>query len=94
MTTEGPRQFHLEREELNVLLEAVQEEPGPAQALLDRLLDRDLRFAFDELEDLADVLTLHIRTLRNKLPANSQGAAKPQPKHYSPLLSSQAILGS
>ena len=71
-------QFHLEREELNVLLEAVQEEPGPAQALLDRLLDRDLRFAFDELEDLADVLTLHIRTLRNKLPANSQGAAKPQ----------------
>lgn len=60
-------QFHLQPEELNVLLEAVQQEPGPAHALVDRLLDRDLRFAFDELEDLADVLTLHIGRLRAQL---------------------------
>ena len=69
-------QFHLQPEELNVLLEAVQEEPGPAHALLDRLIERDMRFAFDELGDLADVLDVHIRKLREKLAATPAGAAR------------------
>jgi hypothetical protein len=74
-------QFHLEREELNVLLEAVQEETGPAQALLDRLIERDMRFAVDELEDLADVLIRHIERLRDKLAAAGTSAAKAELEH-------------
>jgi len=70
-------EFRLNAEELNILLEAVQEEPGPAKDLLDRLIDRDLHFAFDELEDLADALEFHSCRLRDKL-ATERGVAKAQ----------------
>ncbi len=73
-------EFRLNGEELNILLEAVQEEPGPAKELLDRLIDRDLHFAFDELEDLAEALEFHSRRLRGKL-AESTGANKAQFEH-------------
>jgi len=74
-------QFHLQTEELNILLEAVQEEAGPAKALLDRLIERDMRFAFDELEDLSEVLEFHSRRLREKLAAGAAGIPKSQLQH-------------
>ncbi len=73
-------EFRLNAEELNILLEAVQEEPGPAKELLDRLIDRDLHFAFDELENLADALEFHSLRLRAKLAASGV-ASKTQLEH-------------
>jgi hypothetical protein len=74
-------EFRLNAEELNILLEVVQEEPVPAKNLLDRLIDRDLRFAFGELEDLSDALEFHLLRLQTKLSKESAEPAITEVKH-------------
>ncbi len=66
-------QLQLTAEEIQLLVEVLQEEGLGAQrkaarnTLLNRLLDRDLRFAYDELEDLSDFLADSSRRLHDQL---------------------------
>jgi hypothetical protein len=61
-------QFHLETDELrllaNVLLE---QDPGPYQELLNKVLARDLRLDAGELEQAADLLTGKKRGLKDEI---------------------------
>jgi hypothetical protein len=61
-------QFRLEKDELdflaNVLLE---QDPGPYESLLDKILARDLRLDAGELEQAAELLTSKKSSLKNQI---------------------------
>ncbi|MFB3813714.1 MAG: hypothetical protein ACE14L_06340 [Terriglobales bacterium] len=51
-------QLHFTVGELKLLVEVLQsEDSATAEHLLDMVLARDMRFAFDELEDLAEIVS-------------------------------------
>ncbi len=59
-------QLHFLPEELNLLADILLNQGEPA-ALLDRVMARDLRFDFDELEQLQEILISNQRSLRDQL---------------------------
>jgi hypothetical protein len=70
-------QLQFTRDELKLLADILNNsENRAAETLLDRVLTRDLRFGFDELEDLADIL----RTYQDTLPAQIGGTKEPERK--------------
>ena len=70
-------QFHLEPDELkllaNVLLE---QEVGKYNELLNKVLDRDLRFDAGELEQTADLLAGKKRSLKDEIARQADPALK------------------
>lgn len=66
-------QLQFSRDEINLLLAVLQESSLPPErsksreVLLNRLIDRDLKFSFDELENLSDFLADLTRRLHDQL---------------------------
>lgn len=68
-------QLQFTREELKLLAEILEETAATStaalkaksSALLTRVIEHDLRLAFDELEDLEDILLAHKKVLSQKL---------------------------
>ena len=75
-------QFQLSREEQNLLVEVLQESSLSATRksardnLLNRLLEHDLAFRFDELEDLSDFLADVSRHLHDEYTRTEETATK------------------
>ncbi len=58
-------QLHFTTDELKLLVEVLQgEDNRRAEDLLDRILVRELAFSFDELEDLADIVSTYLEGVR------------------------------
>lgn len=61
-------QLHFSVEQLQLLAEILSEQrTKPAEDLLDRVLARDLRFDFDELEQLSVLLNARRKEVMNRL---------------------------
>jgi len=61
-------QFHLETDELNLLANVLSEQdPGPYNELLNKILARDLRLDGSELEQAADLLAGKKRSLKDEI---------------------------
>lgn len=71
-------QLLMTADELRLLVELLQEVKlvPPRKALLDRILNRDLHFAFDELADLSDFLADNSRRLHDQLMRNEDPAIR------------------
>ncbi len=57
--------LHFSTDELKVLVDVLQGEDNRfAESLLDRILVRELAFSFDELEDLAEMVSTYMQGVR------------------------------
>ena len=83
-------QLQFTHEELKLVAQVLEEQSGAgegrlrmaASALLGRIIEHDLRLAFDELEDLQDILNAYARSLPQRIaqasPPIKQALAKNQ----------------
>lgn len=70
-------QLHFTRDELQLVAEILEQQSSSANealkrasySLLDRIIAHDLRFAFDELEDLQDILAGYRTSLHDQIAA-------------------------
>ena len=70
-------QFHLETDELKLLADVLLEQPVRQYGeLLNKLLDRDLRFDAGELEQTADILAGKKRSLKDEIARQPNAALK------------------
>jgi len=70
-------QFHLEPEERKLLADLLLEQKvGKYNQILNKVLDRDLRFDVDELEQTADLLAAKKRSLSDELARQPDAALK------------------
>ncbi len=70
-------QFHLEKDELKLLADLLLEQDGRQYGeLLNRVLDRDLRFDSGELEQTADLLAGKKRSLKDEIARQPNAALK------------------
>lgn len=73
-------QLHFTREELKLLAEILAQQASmhtnlsaTSSDLLDRVIEHDFRLAFDELENLQDILLAYERLLQDKLDSAPAG---------------------
>lgn len=70
-------QFHLEPEERKLLADVLlEQEVGKYNEILNKVLDRDMRFDTGELEQMADVLADKRRRLKDEIARQPDGARK------------------
>jgi hypothetical protein len=70
-------QFHLEKDELKLLADILLEQDARQYGeLLNKILDRDLRFDSGELEQTADLLAGKKRSLQDEIMRQPNGALK------------------
>ena len=72
-------QFHLEPDERKLLADILlEQEVGKYSELLNKVLDRDLRFDVDELEQAAALLAHKKRSLNEEIARQPNGPMKPE----------------
>lgn len=72
-------QFHLEPDERKLLADILlEQEVGKYNELLNKVLDRDLRFDVDELEQAAVLLADKKRSLNDEIARQPNGLMKPE----------------
>jgi len=70
-------QFPLETDELKLLADVLlEQDPGKNDALLNKVMARDLRWDVDELEQTADLLAAKERSLRDEISRQTNPARK------------------
>ncbi|MGA2002864.1 MAG: hypothetical protein ABSG70_05765 [Terriglobales bacterium] len=70
-------QFHLETDELNLLANVLlEQDPGPYDEILNKVMARDLRLDADELEKAAAVLAAKKISLKDEIARQPDGALK------------------
>jgi len=70
-------QFHLERNELNLLANILlEQDPRPYQELLNKVTAHDMRLDADELEQAATLLANKKRSLKDEIDRESNAALK------------------
>jgi hypothetical protein len=70
-------QFHLETDELNLLANVLlEQDPGPYDEILNKVMARDLRLDADELEKAAVVLAAKKISLKDEIARQPDGALK------------------
>ena len=70
-------QLHLETDELNLLANLLMQRSNPQNdEILDMVLARDLRFASDQLEAVADLLAAEKGSLKDEVARELDGARK------------------
>jgi hypothetical protein len=80
-------QLQFTRDELKLLADILNNsENRAAENLLDRVLTRDLRFGFDELEDLAGILRTYQNTLSAQISGTKERERKRQLQEHQRLL--------
>ena len=70
-------QFHLEPDELNLLVNVLlEQDPRQYNELLNKVMAHDLRFDSGELEQTAELLAGKKRSLKNEIARQSDGTPK------------------
>jgi len=70
-------QFHLEKDELKLLANVLLEQPVRQYSdILNKVLDRDLRFDADELDQTADILAGKKNNLKDEIARQPNAALK------------------